>query len=264
MMTDDRRRRLRRILMWGFVPFALAGAVVSTKLVSVNAFSDAAVSAFDRRSWNEAEQQARGLEWWNWIETWKAPFDIAVAMGMRGEEGDLEEARALLEHALELQGDPESNDYCIILTNIVYVVEKQGDAAREADDTETANGLYEEALGIIDEAPEGCFEEPQQGEANTQEQLEASVPRIEDKIEEESGGGEDGEEDESDGGEDGEESEGDESEGEESEDESGGSQEDQLEEQNQDAQGDQQAENEYYDQQEEGEDGEGGGVDQPW
>lgn len=258
MMTDGRRRKLRRILMWGFVPFALVGAVVSTKLVSVNAFSDASISAFDRRSWNEAEQQARGLEWWNWIETWKAPFDIGVALAMRGDAESLETARGLLEQALEQQGQPGSNEHCIILTNIVYVIEKQGDLAREDDDTETANGLYNEALGIIDEAPEGCFEAPSEGEANTQEQLEASVPRIEDKIEE--SGGEDGEDGEE--GQEGEEGEEGESEGEDEGENEGDTPEEQLEGQNQEAQEDQQAEDEYYDQG--GEDGEGDGVDQPW
>lgn len=256
MMTDKTRRKVRHIVMWGFVPFALVGAVVATKLVSVNAFSSAAVSAFDRRSWSESEQQARGLEWWNWIEPWKAPFDIAVALGMRGEPADLEQARALLEHALELQGDPESNEYCIIITNIVYVVEKQGDLAREADDVQTANALYTEALAIIEEAPEGCFEPPQTGEANTQEQLEASVPRIEDKIEDQSGDGEGEGEDENEG--EGE----DENEGEnEGENEEPQTPEEQLEEQNEQAAEDQQEQEDANDQ--EG-DPSGGGVDQPW
>lgn len=254
-MTDDSRRRLRRILMLVLVPFTIAGLVLAGKLVSVNAFADASANAFERRAFQEAELQARGLLWWNVLEPWKGPYAVGVALGMQGGPEQLVEARTQLEEALELQGVEGSNEHCIILTSIVYVVEKQGDAAREADDVQTANGLYQEALGIIEAAPEGCFAEPTSLQADTGEQLEKSVPRIEEKIEDSSGeDGEDGE----DGGE-GEESE-DPSEGESQEPQT---QQEQLEEQNQQAQEQQQQQDEYNDQQGE-EPGGGGGVDQPW
>lgn len=252
--TDDARRRLRLILMLVLAPITIAGLVLAAKLVSVNAFSDASQSAFERRAYQEAEVQARGLQWWNFLEPWKAPYDVGVALGMQGGPEQLEQARALLEESLELNGDEGSNEYCVVLVSIVYVVEKQGDLAREADDVQTANGLYQEALGIIEAAPDGCFADPTIIEADTGEQLEQAVPRIEEKIEDESGGGDSDEE--SDG------------ESEESQDPSEGeseepqTQQEQLEEQNQQAQEQQQQQDEYNEQQ--GEEPGGSGVEQPW
>lgn len=248
--TDDARRRLRIILLLVLAPITIAALVLAGKLVSVNAFSDASQNAFERRAYQEAEMQARGLQWWNILEPWKAPFDVAVGLAMQGGAEQLVEARALLEESLELNGREGSNEYCIIVTNIVYVVEKQGDQARDAADTPTANGLYQEALGIIDAAPEGCFAEPTQIQADTGEQLEQAVPRIEEKIEDPSGGGGDSQDD----------SQG----GDGSEDPSQGdappTQQEQLEQQNQQAQEQQQQQDEYNEQQDEDQ----GGVDRPW
>jgi len=253
--TDDARRRMRIILMLVLAPITIAGLVLASKLVSVNAFADASQNAFERRAYQEAELQARGLQWWNILEPWKAPYDVGVALGMQGSPEQLVEARTLLEEALELNGEEGSNEYCVIVVSIVYVVEKQGDQAREGGDTQTANGLYQEALGIIDGAPQGCFADPTTIQADTGEQLEQSVPRIEEKIESESGGGGDSEEEsEGEGGESEEPSEG--------ESEEPQTQQEQLEEQNQDAQEQQQQQDEYNDQQ--GEDPGGSGVEQPW
>jgi hypothetical protein len=251
-MTDEARRRLRLILMLVLAPIAIAGLVVAGKLVSVNAFADASQNAYERRAYQEAEVQARGLQWWNVVEPWKAPYDVGVALGMRGE---LDEARTLLEESLALHGEDGSNEHCIILTSIVYVVEKQGDVAREADDAQTANGLYQEALAMIEAAPEGCYADPTPIQADTGEQLEQSVPRIEEKIEEPPSGGE-GE---------GEPEEGEPEEGEgesEADPQEPPTQEEQLEQQNQDAQEQQQQQQDEYNEQQ-GE-GSGGGVEQPW
>ena len=250
-MTDDGRRRLRMILMFALVPVAIAGLVLAGKLVSVNAFAGASQSAYERRAFQESEVQARGLQWWNVLEPWKAPYDVAVGLAMQGSPEQLDEARSLLEEAMTLNGREGSNEYCIILTGLVYVVEKQGDLAREADDTQTANGLYEEALGIIDAAPDGCFAEPTAIQADTGEQLEQSVPRIEEKIEDESGEGGESEEDSEEP-----------SEGEEQEQQQPQTPQDQLEEQNQEAQEQQQQQEEYYDNQ--GDEPGGGGVERPW
>lgn len=256
MITDDRRRKLRLIIMLAIAPVALFGLLFAAKAISVNAAADATQTAFQRRAWQEASTHANVPlvpEWANVLEPWKGFYNRGVSRGMGGQ---LVEARADLQTALEMQAQPGTNDYCIILTSLVYVVEKQGDEAREGGDTQAANGFYNEALVLIEEAPEGCFEPPAPGEANTQEQLEASTPRIEEKIEEEGGGGgEDGEDGES--GEEGDPNEGDPGEGEPT------TQEEQLAEQNQQAQEQQQAQEDYYEQQEGGEPG-GGGVDQPW
>ncbi|WP_430593389.1 hypothetical protein [Humidisolicoccus flavus] len=243
-MTDAKRRTLRKVLMLSLIPFVLVGLFFAGKFLSVNVLVNNEMSAYERRSWVEAETHARGLEFFNFFETWKAPFNIAAPLAMRG---DLPEARELLEHALTLVPEEEINNVCVVRTNLVYVIEKQGDEARKSDDREGANAFYLEALDVIDLSPEGCFQPPTAHEADTKAQLEASVSRIEEKIQQDSsesegeGEGESGEQEES---------------------EQPQTPEEQLQEQNQQGQTEQQQQTEF--EQGEGE-GEGGpSVEQPW
>ncbi len=248
--TDAQRSSLRRILMLSFVPIALFAVIVAAKFISVNVMSSNAQTAYSHRAYAESAQHARGLQLWNFLETWKAPFDLAS--GLAG-NGELEESRSLLEHSLALHGDDASNEYCVIVTNLVFVIEKQGDAAREDGDQAAANGYYNEALQQVDGAPENCSDDPGPNEANTQEQLNESTPRIEEKIDDGEGGS---------GGEDDESGEGSDESGDADESEAP-SQQEQLEEQNQGAQEQQQQQDEYYQEQEDG-DPNGGGVEHPW
>lgn len=245
VLTDDRRRTLRWWIMLGLIPVAIAALVLGGKLISVNVLSQTAIDRFDSRAYAQGADAARGLQTWNWVEPWKAPFALGVNLTMAG---TLEEGRAALEQAVVLHGEPETagqlHEHCVIVASLVTAVEKQGDVAREARDTQAANGFYSEALALIDAQPEGCFDEPLPAEADTAEQFEAAVPRIESKIEDSSGDGEgDGE------------GEGEGSEGEEPQ-----SPEDQLEEQNQEAQEEQQQQDQF----DEGESGGGPSVEQPW
>lgn len=248
VLTDRQRRRLRWWLMLGLIPVALAVLVVSTKLISVSALSATAIDRFEGRAYGQAAEAARGLELWNWVEPWKAPFDLGVSLAMGGE---LEEGRAKLEESLRLHGEPvtagQVHEHCIIVASLATTIEKQGDAAREGDDREGANAFYTEALALIGATPEGCHDEPREGEADTAAQLEAAVPRIEEKLEDSSEQGDD------------------EGEGEGDADGEGGepqSPEERLEEQNQGAQTEQQQQDQY----DQGGDDPGGGsgVERPW
>lgn len=249
VLTDRQRRSLRLWLMLGLIPVALAALVLATKLVSVNVLSQTAIDRFESRAYSQAAEAARGLELWNWTEPWKAPFDVGVSLAMAG---SLEEARAKIEESLELHGEPrtriQADEHCVIVASLATTIEKQGDAAREAGDAQSANAFYTEALALIEATPEGCHDERREGEADTPAQFEAAVPRIEEKIEDASGEG-DGE------------GEG-EGEGESTEGEEPQTPEDQLEEQNQDAQTEQQQQDQYD--QDEGEPGGGPSVDRPW
>ncbi len=242
VLTDAQRRTLRWWLMLGLIPVALAVLVVATKLISVTVLSQAAIDRFEGRAYAQGAEAARGLEVWNWVEPWKGPFDLGVSLVMAG---SLEEGRAKLEESLVLHGEPvtppQLHEHCIIVASLVTAIEKQGDVAREAGDVPTANGLYGEALALIDGVPDGCLDEPLPAEADTAEQFAAATPRIEEKIEDPSGDGE-GEGDEG-------------SEGEPQ------TPEEQLEEQNQGAQEEQQQQDQY----DQGEDdGDGPSVDRPW
>lgn len=237
-LTDDQRRTLRWWLMLGLIPLALAAVVLAVKLIGVNVLGQTAIDRFEARAYDQGAEAARGLELWNWTEPWKAPFALGVNLTMAG---SLEEGRAELEEAIALHGEPETpaqlHEHCVIVASLVTAIEKQGDEAREDGDSQAANALYREALALVDALPEGCFDEPRPGEADTAAQLDAAVPRIEEKIEDES------QEQPSEG--DGEPQ----------------SPQDRLEEQNQDAQEQQQQQDQY----DEGE-GPGGdpGVDRPW
>lgn len=247
VLTDDQRRTLRWWIMLGLIPVAIAALVLGGKLISITVLSQTAIDRFDSRAYGQGADAAEGLATWNWVETWKAPFALGVNQTMAG---TLEEGRASLEEALTLHGEPETagqlHEHCVIVASLVTAIEKQGDVAREAQDTQAANGFYTEALALIDAQPEGCLDEPLPGEADTAAQSEAAVPRIEDKIEDSSGG--DGE------GEDGEGGDGESDEPQ--------TPQEQLEEQNQEAQEQQQQEDQY----DEGDEGGGGGpsVEQPW
>ncbi|QUW19603.1 hypothetical protein [Agrococcus sp. Marseille-Q4369] len=241
VLTDRQRRRLRWWLMLGLIPVALAVLVVSTKLISVSALSQTAVDRFESRAYGQAAEAARGLELWNWVEPWKAPFSLGVSLTMGGE---LEQGRAKLEESLRLHGEPvtasQVHEHCVIVASLATAIEKQGDAAREGDDREGANAFYNEALALIGATPEGCHDEPREGEADTAAQLEAAVPRIEEKIEDPEQGEGEGE-----------------GEGNEPQ-----TPEEQLEEQNQGAQTEQQQQDQY----DQGGDEPGGGsdVERPW
>jgi hypothetical protein len=245
VLTDGRRRTLRWWLMLGLIPVALATLVIATKLISVSVLSQTAIDRFEGRAYAQGAEAARGLEVWNWVEPWKAPFDLGVSLAMNG---SLEEGRAKLEESLVLHGEPvtrtQVHEHCIIVASLVTTIEKQGDVAREAGDVPTANGFYTEALALIGGLPDGCLDEPQQGEADTAAQFEAATPRIEEKIEDESSQDGEGEGD-GDGEGDGEPQ----------------TPQDQLEEQNQDAQTEQQQQDQYD---QEGDGGAGPPVDRPW
>ncbi|MGC5078100.1 hypothetical protein [Agrococcus sp. DT81.2] len=241
VLTDRQRRTLRWWLMVGLIPVALAVLVVSTKLISVNVLSQSAIDRFEGRAYAQGAESARGLELWNWIEPWKAPFDLGVNLVMAG---SLEEGRAKLEESLVLHGEPTTagrmHEHCVIVASLVTAIEKQGDVAREADDRQSANDFYLLALGIIEGLPEGCRDEPLPREADTAEQFQAATPRIEEKLEDASS-----------------------QEGEGEGDGEPQTPEDLLEEQNQEAQGEQQQQDQY-DQDGRDEDGGGPSVDRPW
>ncbi|SFR97922.1 hypothetical protein SAMN04487783_0160 [Agrococcus baldri] len=244
VVTDDQRRTLRWWLTLGLIPFALAAVILATKLISVNVLSETAIDRFESRAYSQGAEAARGLEAWNWTEPWKAPFAVGVNLTMAG---TLEEGRAKIEEAIALHGEPttapQMHEHCVMIASLVTAIEKQGDVAREAEDTQAANGFYNEALALIAAQPDGCIDTPLPGEADTAAQFEAAVPRIEEKIEDESSQDGEGEgEGESEGGEQ--------------------TPQDQLEEQNQEAQEEQQQQDQY----DEGDEPGGGGpsVEQPW
>lgn len=149
------RRRVRRWLLIGFAPVALAGLVVVVKILSMYAFAHQAITAHVQGNPQGTVTAAEAQHPLNWFEPYKAPYNLGV--GLAGLER-LPEARAQFETALSLA---EGLDRCPVQLNLALVIERQGDAAESRAE---ASVFYAEALEVNLSLPEECRSE----EANEQ------------------------------------------------------------------------------------------------
>ena len=141
------RRRLRRWLLIGFSPVAVAGLLVVVKLLSMYALAHQAITAHVERNAAGTVTAAEGLLPANWFEPHLAPYDYGVGLAA---SGDLAAARAQFEAALPLAS---GYDTCPIHINLGLVVEMMADEADEAAEKER---LYAEALDINAATPSEC------------------------------------------------------------------------------------------------------------
>lgn len=159
LALNRRRRSIRRWLLIALVPLSVAGLVLVVKLLSMYAFAHQSISAFHSAAFAESENAARGQDVWNWLEQFKAPYNIGTALG----GGDhLPEARAELERALSLAS---GLDECYVRINLSLVIERMGDAALAEGQGAEAAALYGEALRITVETPEECHSEQAQNQS---------------------------------------------------------------------------------------------------
>ena len=115
----------------------------------------------------------------NLVERWRAPFVEGTGKSM---SGDLEGGRRDLELALSRTGNPQ--DDCTVRTNLVITISQQADQAKEAGDADQEKAFAEEALTLIEEGPEGCLDgsdDGNEGEAGAKQQEQK------DKLEEQTG-----------------------------------------------------------------------------
>lgn len=150
LRSNRRRRRIRRWVAIGTIPLTLAALLFVGKLLSMYAFAHQSITAYVVDDFAGSEASARGQEFLNWFEPYKAPFNVGTAFG--GAE-QLPEARTQLEEALDLATGLE---VCGVRINLALVVERMGDAARADGDGAGAAELYGEALTITIETPEAC------------------------------------------------------------------------------------------------------------
>ncbi|EYT60736.1 hypothetical protein D514_0107245 [Microbacterium sp. UCD-TDU] len=150
LRSNRRRRRIRRWVAIGTIPLTLAALLFVGKLLSMYAFAHQSITAYVVDDFAGSEASARGQEFLNWFEPYKAPFNVGTALG--GAE-QLPEARTQLEEALDLATGLE---VCGVRINLALVVERMGDAARADGDGAGAAELYGEALTITIETPEAC------------------------------------------------------------------------------------------------------------
>lgn len=156
LAANRRRRSIRRWIAIGTLPLTLAALLFVGKLLSMYAFAHQSITSFVTAGYAESEAAARGQDWANWFEAFKAPYNIGTAQA--GAE-QLDAARAELEEAL-----PQASglDVCYVRINLSLVIERQGDAAIAEGDAATASERYGEALEITVETPEECNSEDAQ------------------------------------------------------------------------------------------------------
>lgn len=183
LRSNRRRRSIRRWVAIGTLPLTLAALFFVGKLLSMYAFAHQAVTAYVVDDYAGSEASARGQEFLNWFEPYKAPFNVGTALGAAEQ---LPDARAKLEEALDLATGLE---VCGVRINLALVVERMGDAARADGDGATAAQLYGEALTITVETPEECNSDEAQEQSSDPERdmsdtLEGTEERLKQKQQE--------------------------------------------------------------------------------
>lgn len=156
LAANRRRRSIRRWIAIGTLPLTLAALLFVGKLLSMYAFAHQSITAYVTGGYAQSEAAARGQDWANWFESFKAPYNIGTALA--GAE-ELDAARAELEEAL-----PQASglDVCYVRINLSLVIERQGDAAIAEGDAAAAAEFYGEALQITVETPEECHSDDAQ------------------------------------------------------------------------------------------------------
>lgn len=156
LAANRRRRSIRRWIAIGTLPLTLAALLFVGKLLSMYAFAHQSITAYVTGGYAQSEAAARGQDWANWFESFKAPYNIGTALA--GAE-ELDAARAGLEEAL-----PQASglDVCYVRINLSLVIERQGDAAIAEGDAAAAAEFYGEALQITVETPDECHSDDAQ------------------------------------------------------------------------------------------------------
>ncbi|MBW8762376.1 MAG: hypothetical protein JF592_07295 [Microbacterium sp.] len=177
LAANRRRRRIRRWIAIGTLPLTLAALLFVGKLLSMYAFAHQSISAYVVDDYAGSEASARGQEFLNWFEPFKAPFNVGTALA--GAE-KLPEARTKLEESLELAHGLE---VCTVRINLALVIERQGDAAAADGDGAAAAEFYGEALTLTSETPEECnSEEAQQQSSDPDRDMQKTKEDTEDRL----------------------------------------------------------------------------------
>ena len=149
-MTDRSRRLLRRILLVAFLPVAVAGLVLASRLLWLGPAGAEVVEEYESGYFDASAEGAEALEEWNWFEPWIAPFDQGTALAAGGLYNeaieDLERAFALAPAAKR----------CDVAVNLSLSWERLGDSYVEQGLFAGAQRLYETAQAVIDAAGPEC------------------------------------------------------------------------------------------------------------
>lgn len=151
--ANRRRLRVRRILLLASTPVLLVALLFCGKVLSMYALAHQAIASYAAGDYAGSVQAARGLETVNIFERYKAPYDVGVGLA---DQGALDEARVKFEEALTLARGLEQ---CAVRVNLAIVLDRIGDRALQDGDGAAASAAWQEALTVVQDAPEGCRSE---------------------------------------------------------------------------------------------------------
>ncbi|SEE69204.1 hypothetical protein [Ruania alba] len=171
-------RRRKLMLLWS-APVVAIAFLAAAKLLSAVLINLAGTSAYDNANHVTASERFESLEYFNWVEPWKAHFNQGTATYATG---DFFNATLDLDVALELvptapDGEPRGAEECMVRTNNSLALEGLGDEASIASDFATATDYYDQAqtmLADCGEAGGNGGEEAQEAEERQQESQEQS------------------------------------------------------------------------------------------
>ncbi len=177
LASNRRRRSIRRWIAIGTLPLTLAALLFVGKILSMYAFAHQSITAYVADDYAGSEASARGQEFLNWFEPFKAPFNVGTALA--GAE-KLPDARAKLEESLDLATGLE---VCTVRINLALVLERMGDAARAEGDGSGAAEFYGEALTVTTEMPEECnSDEAQEQSSDPDRDMQQGREDLEDRL----------------------------------------------------------------------------------
>ncbi|MDX1883427.1 hypothetical protein [Mycolicibacterium sp. 120270] len=178
-MTETRRPSrlsLRRRLILVSLPVALIVLIAAVKMISVVVAGNSAVTDFREGNADALSSDSATLNTLNLIERAKAPFTAGTAAVLQGR---LDEADARFSEALTLTAPDET---CPVLVNLELVRERRGDIDGWEGRTDQARERYNSALGVVADAPSGCFEDNTDPDTERRAVRHDTVPRLRAKL----------------------------------------------------------------------------------
>lgn len=142
-------RHQRKALAWLALPAVIVLAF-SAKVIGMYASAHQSISAYWKGDYPAAIDAARGQEFLNWFEPYKAPFNAGTAFAA---SGAFDQARDRFAEALGLARGLE---VCPVRFNLALAIERLGDDALAAHDHRGALAHYAESLAITQGTPAEC------------------------------------------------------------------------------------------------------------
>jgi tetratricopeptide (TPR) repeat protein len=167
---------LRRRLVLFSAPVMLVALLAAVKMISVVVAGNSAVTNFSDRDTEALGRDTSTLNALNVVEPAKAPFAAGTLAVLQGR---LDEAD---EHFSEALSRTDAEQSCPVLVNLELVRERRGDIDGWEGRPDQARERYRDALAIVRDAPDGCFENNNDPDAERRAVRSDSAARLAAKL----------------------------------------------------------------------------------